>query len=131
MALLALASSAGLEVTAIHVDHGIRPGSSEEADIVAATAERFGAQFESRSVTVDAGPNLEERARQARYSVLPEKVLTGHTADDQAETILLALLQEALGKVWVASNQQPAVLYCNCVAQRRKTCAPLWDYYIF
>ena len=97
MALLALASSAGLEVTAIHVDHGIRPGSSEEADIVAATAERFGAQFESRSVTVDAGPNLEERARQARYSVLPEKVLTGHTADDQAETILLALLR---GSAW-------------------------------
>ena len=97
MALLALASSAGLEVTAIHVDHGIRPDSSEEADTVAAAAERFGAQFESRSVSVDAGPNLEERARQARYSVLPEKVLTGHTADDQAETILLALLR---GSAW-------------------------------
>ena len=97
MALLALASLAGLEVTAIHVDHGIRPDSSKEADTVAAAAERFGAQFESRSVSVNAGPNLEERARQARYSALPKKVLTGHTADDQAETILLALLR---GSAW-------------------------------
>ena len=97
MALLALASSAGLEVTAIHVDHGIREGSGDEAEVVAAAAERFGAQFESRSVTVDTGPNLEERARQARYSVLPENVLTGHTADDQAETILLALIR---GSAW-------------------------------
>jgi tRNA(Ile)-lysidine synthase len=36
---------------------------------------------------------LEERARKARYGVLPAGVLTGHTADDQAETVLLALLR--------------------------------------
>jgi len=95
--MLALATSAGLDVTAIHVDHGIREGSEDEAEIVATAAERFGAKFESRAVHVATGPNLEERARKARYGVLPENVLTGHTADDQAETILLALLR---GSAW-------------------------------
>ncbi len=42
-----------------------------------------------------AGPNLEARARAARYGVLPADVLTGHTADDQAETMLLSLLRGA------------------------------------
>ena len=37
------------------------------------------------------GPNLEARARAARYGALPPGVLTGHTADDQAETVLLNL----------------------------------------
>jgi len=97
MALLVLAASAGLDVTAIHVDHGIREGSEKEAETVSVAAQRFGARFESRTVQVEAGPNLEERARQARYKILPPNVLTGHTADDQAETILLALIR---GSAW-------------------------------
>ncbi len=97
MALLVLAASAGLDVTAIHVDHGIREGSEKEAETVSVAAQRFGARFESRTVQVEAGPNLEERARQARYKILPANVLTGHTADDQAETILLALIR---GSAW-------------------------------
>jgi len=44
---------------------------------------------------VPPGPNLEDRARRARFGVLPSGVLTGHTADDQAETILLAILRGA------------------------------------
>jgi tRNA(Ile)-lysidine synthase len=56
-------------------------------------AGRFGARFTSLSVDVGPGPNLEERAREARYGVLPPGACTGHTADDQAETILLALLR--------------------------------------
>jgi tRNA(Ile)-lysidine synthase len=95
MALLILACAAGCDVTAIHVDHGLRPGSTAEADLVAAVASRFGAAFSSVAVHVQPGSNLEARARQARYAVLPGDVLTGHTADDQAETVLINLLRGA------------------------------------
>jgi tRNA(Ile)-lysidine synthase len=93
LALLVLACHAGLDVTAVHVDHGLRPGSAAEADVVAAVADRFGAAFRSVRVDVGDGPNLEARARQARYGVLPADALTGHTADDQAETVLINLLR--------------------------------------
>ncbi|MGH9275083.1 MAG: tRNA lysidine(34) synthetase TilS [Acidimicrobiales bacterium] len=95
LALLALASAAGCAVVAVHVDHGIRTGSESEAAVVAGAAQRFGADFRAESVVVDPGPNLEARARAARYAVLPPDVLTGHTADDQAETVLLNVLRGA------------------------------------
>jgi hypoxanthine phosphoribosyltransferase len=95
LALLVLAAAAGCAVTAIHVDHGLRPGSEAEAGVVAAAAARFGARFESRRVAVVPGPNLEARARAARFGVLPADVATGHTMDDQAETILVNLLRGA------------------------------------
>lgn len=94
-ALLALAIAAGLEVTAVHVDHGLRKGSHLEADTVRATALRLGAGFASVTVEVGDGPNLEARAREARRAALPADALTGHTADDQAETVLLNLLRGA------------------------------------
>lgn len=95
MALLALAIAAGCAVTAIHVDHGLRSGSAAEADVVAAAAQRFGAPCRTERVHVAPGPNLEARARYARYAVLGPDALTGHTADDQAETMLLNLLRGA------------------------------------
>lgn len=95
LALLVLAVAAGLEVTAVHVDHGIRPGSAEEAAVVAAAAAAAGARFARRAVRVAPGPNLEARARSARYGALPAGALLGHTADDRAETVLLNLLRGA------------------------------------
>ena len=93
LALLVLAAAAGCEVTAWHVDHGLRPGSAEEAEIVRGAADRFGAAFQPVTALVEPGPNLEARARDARRSVLPPGAATGHTADDQAETVLLNLLR--------------------------------------
>jgi tRNA(Ile)-lysidine synthase len=95
LALLVLAVDAGCQVTAVHVDHGLRSTSAMEADVVADAAHRFGAAFRSVRVTVAPGPNLEARARRARYDALPATALTGHTADDQAETVLLNLLRGA------------------------------------
>ena len=101
LALLAFAVDAGLAPVAVHVDHGVRPGSEREADVVAAAATRLGAGFRSERVEVGAGANLEARARAARYDALERArvaegataVLVGHTADDQAETVLLNLLR--------------------------------------
>src|SRR5713101_10416 len=62
MALLAFAVAAGLSVTAIHVNHGLRPESSAEAARVADVSQRLGAAFTSRQVTIVPGPNLETRA---------------------------------------------------------------------
>ncbi len=93
LALLALAVASGCDVTAFHVDHGLRPGSRDEARIVAAQAAELGAAFVARSARCSPGPNLEARARAARFGALPDDVATGHTADDQAETIVLNLLR--------------------------------------
>lgn len=94
-ALLILAVAAGCSVKAVHADHRLRPGSEEEADLVKALADSLGAEFEAMTAPVEPGPNLEERARESRYAALPEGALVGHTADDQAETVLLNLLRGA------------------------------------
>lgn len=90
---MALAVHAGLDVTAHHVDHGIRPESTHEADHARAIADRLGVEFVLHEVDVSPGPNLEARARASRRAVLPVGSMTGHTLDDQAETLLLRLLR--------------------------------------
>ena len=87
-ALVALAVAAGLRVTAWHINHGLRPSAGADARAAREIAARLGAAFELRQVQVAPGPNLEARARTARYGALPPGVLVGHTADDRAETVL-------------------------------------------
>ncbi len=103
VALLVLAAEAGLDPVAVHVDHGLRPDSAADADVVAAAATALGIPWRSVRVAVGAGGNLEARARDARYGALrvareelgATVILVGHTADDQAETVLLNLMRGA------------------------------------
>jgi tRNA(Ile)-lysidine synthase len=101
LALLALSVAAGVPVVVIHVDHGLRTGSEADFSVVETAARALGVAAQSVRIDLDAGPNLEARARDARYAALETAradagaagVLVGHTADDQAETVLLNLLR--------------------------------------
>jgi tRNA(Ile)-lysidine synthase len=101
VALLHLARHVGLDPVAVHVDHGLRAGSDAEAGVVADQARQLGVAFVAETAPVTPGPNLEARARDARYAALERArvgrgatvTLVGHTADDQAETVLLNLLR--------------------------------------
>jgi tRNA(Ile)-lysidine synthase len=93
LALLFLAAQTGQRVRALYVDHGIRPDSAADADVVRRAAAAVGADAAVLTVDVSPGPNLEARAREARYAALPVGVCTGHTADDLAETMLANLLR--------------------------------------
>lgn len=98
LALLILASTSGFVTTAVHIDHGLREGSATEAEVVRQAAITLGCSFRSEQVVVAPGADLEARARSARHLALRQAadgaiVFTGHTQDDQAETLLINLLR--------------------------------------
>lgn len=93
--LALLAALAGCRGTLHHVDHGLRAHGEAEAKLVEALAVRLEMGFVAHTADVAEGPNLEARARAARRAALPSGALTGHTMDDQAETVLLNLLRGA------------------------------------
>jgi tRNA(Ile)-lysidine synthase len=100
-----VASRAGLRAGLVTVDHGLQEGSAERAKAVASWARSAGFDpVEVLSVDVSGRPGgPEAAAREARYEALlaaarrldAAAVLLGHTRDDQAETVLLALARGA------------------------------------
>ena len=78
-----------------HVDHHARAASDEDADYVGHVCANAGVAFVPHDVVVASGANFEARARARRRAVLPTGVLTGHTMDDLAETVLLNMLRGA------------------------------------
>lgn len=98
-----LAPGERLRLSVGHVDHGLRPASAEEAELVRRLAEGRGLPFALDRLELSPGPGLPARARQARRAALREQarrqgaafVALGHTATDQAETILLHLARGA------------------------------------
>ncbi len=89
-------------VFAATVDHGLRPDSLAEAQMVADFAAARGVPHAILHWTGDKPhTRLQERARAARYALLAEEarrvgadfILTAHHADDQAETILMRIVR--------------------------------------
>jgi tRNA(Ile)-lysidine synthase len=101
--LLGLADDWRLRLHVLHVDHRLRADSGRDAEFVRALGARLGVPVDVAAVTVDAGESLEAAARAARYAALEahatrigaHRIAVGHTADDQAETVLMRLVQGA------------------------------------
>jgi tRNA(Ile)-lysidine synthase len=103
---LVRAGRLALTIAIAHLDHGLRKTSREDAEWVARLARELGFEIELGRVNVarrakKSADNLEQAARRARYEFLAKTakrkqaqlVLTAHTMDDQAETVLLRLLR--------------------------------------
>lgn len=89
-----------------HLDHKLRPSSTKDANWVKELAEKLGyecviGRSKVAELASSNSDNLEQAAREARYKFLERTakrksanyVLTGHTMDDQAETVLLRLMR--------------------------------------
>src|SRR2546427_1792684 len=92
-----------IEPVCFHFDHRLRPGSDADARYVRSQAQRLGVPYMVREADSKPrkGESVEAWARGVRYEALSAVVeelgggvaAVGHTADDQAETVLLALLR--------------------------------------
>ncbi len=89
-----------------HLDHGLRQDAAADARFVAAMSQALGLEHhegtaDPRSLAEREGLSLEDAARRLRYEFLTRiakdvgatAIATGHTLDDQAETVLIRLLR--------------------------------------
>ncbi|HKA66530.1 MAG TPA: tRNA lysidine(34) synthetase TilS [Solirubrobacterales bacterium] len=96
---LAVRAAGPEEVTALHVNYGLRDDSDEDERHCAALCESLGVELAIERPRRPEGPgNLQAWARDARYAAAARlarpraaTIVTGHTADDQVETILYRL----------------------------------------
>ena len=104
VALLRAVIELGGSPVVLHVDHGLRGDESRaDAGFVVDLCGKLGVRCEVEVLDLGEKPNLQERAREARYRLAREVsaglglevVATGHTADDVAETVILNLSRGA------------------------------------
>ncbi|MGH1424448.1 MAG: tRNA lysidine(34) synthetase TilS [Pseudooceanicola sp.] len=95
-----IATEKGFDLRVVTVDHGLRPASAQEARQVASIAATLGLGHDVLTWGGWGGKgNLQDAARRARYDLMAkwarsrglDHVALGHTAEDQAETVLMRL----------------------------------------
>ena len=109
LAGVALRDRRGLDITAAHFNHRLRGAESDsDADHAAAVCRRYGVECvlgsgDTLALSRQTGQSLEAAARELRYAFLADAAIakgaqaaaTGHTKDDQAETVLLNITRGA------------------------------------
>lgn len=106
LVMLGLRQPFRFEVAAVHFDHKLRTESADEMDAVRALCKELGVECvtgegDVAAVAAKQRRGVEETARMMRYQFMAfvaEKehadcVATGHTADDQAETVLMRIVR--------------------------------------
>lgn len=104
--LVEIRGALGVDLAVGHVDHGLRKASAKDAEFVARQAAALGLPYFERRVDVRAHmektrTSMETAAREVRYGTLAalaiesgaDRIATGHTATDQAETVLMRILR--------------------------------------
>lgn len=106
--LMRVRTTWNLDLVVAHLDHNIRPESADDASFVGEMARSWDLRFETKRLPPDAlskKGNLEATARRLRYQFLAQvavdqqvdgcevDVAVAHTANDQAETVLMNLIR--------------------------------------
>jgi tRNA(Ile)-lysidine synthase len=117
--LLDLLHETGLEFTVAHLDHSIRPESNADARFVQDLCSSLNLPCELERVNVPEvaakrGWGLEETARKLRYDFLARAakrsgssaILTAHTRDDNAETVLMQLLRGTVRTTGIPARRE-------------------------
>jgi tRNA(Ile)-lysidine synthase len=86
-------------VTALHVNHGLRPSAGEDERFCVELCERLGVPLRAEQLDLASNGNLEDAARRGRYAAAErvraaerlDRIAAGHTASDQVETVLYRL----------------------------------------
>lgn len=123
----AVANGTGMKVHALCIDHGLQDGSRDIAKQAAAHAERWGAAASVIPVEVARGSadGMEAEARRVRYQAFSEAagemapVFVAHTAEDQAETLLLSSLRGHISTMAFDTEIEGAKIYRPLLGIRR------------
>jgi tRNA(Ile)-lysidine synthase len=115
-------------VTALHVNYGLRDDSDEDEAHCVALCDRLGVPLEVERPRRPEGPgNLQAWARDARYAAAARLALadgasiaTGHTADDQVETILYRLASSPSRRALLGMRARDGVLVRPLLAFTRE-----------
>ncbi len=135
-ALRVMSRETGWRVHGAHLHHGLR-GTAADRDLalVKAYAEGEGVPLTIERLAPESldGPGVEARGRMLRYAFLhrvaertgAERIATGHTMDDQAETVLLRLLRGSgtRGLAGIQPRRDDGVIRPLLLARRRSVIA--------